>query len=95
MCRANLDNGSWTDLGGGTFIYPFVSSMEGAVLDFIPGMRQNENTGWINDPVLTGLVNQLFEAYADDTKRKDLMKQIRACYLDRVYSLPWPWGPRL
>ena len=90
--RANLDNGAWTDIGGWTFIFPYPSSMEGQVLDLIPGKGQNENTGHINDSVLTDLVNQLFAAYDDEDERRDLMKQIRMRYLDQVYSLPWPSG---
>jgi peptide/nickel transport system substrate-binding protein len=90
--RANLDNGSWTDIGGWTFIYPYASSLEGAILDLKPGFGQNENTGFITDDVLIDLVDQVFAAYADQDKRFALMKQIRSRYLDQVYSLPWPWG---
>ena len=90
--RANLDNGSWTDIGGWTFIYPYASSLEGAILDLKPGYGQNENTGFILDDVLISLVDQVYAAYADQDKRFELMEKVRARYLDQVMSLPWPSG---
>lgn len=90
--RANLDNGSWTDIGGWTFIYPYASSLEGAILDLKPGHGQNENTGFILDDELAGLVDQVYAAYADQDLRFELMEKVRARYLDQVMSLPWPSG---
>jgi peptide/nickel transport system substrate-binding protein len=90
--RANLDAGSWTDLGGWTFIYPYASSLEGAILDLKPGHGQNENTGFILDDELVSLVDQVYAAYADIDKRYALMEKVRARYLDQVLSLPWPSG---
>jgi peptide/nickel transport system substrate-binding protein len=90
--RANLDKGSWTDIGGWSFIFPYPSSIYGAMQHFVPGQGQNPNTGWVNDPKLTTIVKEFEASYKDLAKQKDLVKQARAYYLDQVFSLTWANG---
>ncbi len=90
--RANLDKGSWTDIGGWSFIFPYPSSIYGAMQHFVPGQGQNSNVGWVNDPKLTAIAKEFEVSYKDLQKQKDMVKQARIYYLNQVFSIPWANG---
>ncbi|MBI2855501.1 MAG: ABC transporter substrate-binding protein, partial [Chloroflexi bacterium] len=90
--RANLDKGSWTDIGGWAFNFPFPADEDSLLRPLVPGGPQNSNLGWLNDPEITALVQEHQKAYADPAKRKELVRQIRRLLLDRVYQIPWQYG---
>ncbi|MSQ41412.1 MAG: ABC transporter substrate-binding protein [Dehalococcoidia bacterium] len=90
--RANLDKGAWTDISGWVFTLPIPDSMYAAVQQFVPGQALNPNTGWVNDTKMTAMVKEFEASYKNEDKQKDLLRQIRAYYLDQVFSIPWARG---
>ncbi|MSQ40261.1 MAG: ABC transporter substrate-binding protein [Dehalococcoidia bacterium] len=90
--RANLDKGAWPDITGWSFIFPYPSSMYGAVAQVVPGRAGNSNMGWVFDPKLTALVADFDTLYKDASKQTNVLKQIRAYVLDQVYGVPWSAG---
>ncbi|MSQ41061.1 MAG: ABC transporter substrate-binding protein [Dehalococcoidia bacterium] len=86
--RANLDKGAWTDLNGWSFIFPYPSTLDGAMTIYVAGRGGNSNSGWVNDQKLTNLITEFEASYKDIAKQKELIKQARAYYLDQVLSIP-------
>ncbi len=89
--RSNLERATWPDLGH-IFIVPIPASMDAVVEAFLPDNGSNPLTGLVNDEKLTALVKEFQASYRDEARRKDLYGQIRAYYLDQVFSLPLALG---
>ncbi len=86
--RANLDKGAWTDIQAWTFVFPSASTPYQNIDFLVPGRAGNSNYGWINDPVLTGMVDSFYGALGDEAKQKDIYTKIRAHTLDQAFQIP-------
>ncbi len=90
--RANLDRGAWTDMAAHAFVFPFPSTVYGAVQQFGSGRAGNPNTGFVNDPKVDAAIKEIDESYRDPARAPELVRQLRAYYLDQVFNLPWGGG---
>jgi len=89
--RGNLERAAWTDLAF-IFIVPTPASMDAVVEAFVPGNGANPLTGLVNDERLTALAKEFQASYKDGARQKELFKQIRAYWLDQVFSIPLAKG---
>ncbi len=89
--RPQMDRGAWENLGM-YFLFPAPSSIYGSVPHLVPGHLLNPVYGWINDPKITAWVKEFEASYRDLDKQKDLVRQIRAHFLDQVYTIPRALG---
>ena len=85
--RAGVEAGSWADLGM-NFNFPYASSMTEVVQVFVPGHTANPTTGRVDDPELSALVEEFLAAWKDEARSKEVYGEIRAYWLDQVFTIP-------
>jgi len=90
--RPDVDKGTWTDIHGWQFYYPFPSETDSLMKALQPGGHGNSQTGHVNDPKLTALVDDFLGAYGDPDRKQALLVEIRNYTLDQVFEIPWQYG---
>ncbi len=90
--RANVDRGGWENLGYSFFCCPNTATLYGAMEALIPGGARNTQMGFINDPKLTAMAKEVIASYKDEAKQRELVRGVRAYYLDQVLKFPWVSG---